>query len=269
MCQLSSLAESLTCFICLGLVNDPVSLPCCGQLVCNNCAKKWLLTNTTCPFCRSVLKESDFIHLEWVSKVARLVSLIPKSDSSTCPVHKKQYSFKCKKCNVYLCSECLFDLVTLPESPHKGHEIIKISEVISNLKSEVQKKLACLFDDLDKIIQAGNQLSENVIEFRREFKEAQKLQIESYYTLEKSYKDQMQRTISELETQLESNRDIRKEIVSLLQEISSLKPYHARLAHQKIKATVQKCNSKSFMQRKPITPSKMHITPQLDITTFV
>ena len=43
------------CSICLSELSDGVRHPCCNQVSCGSCIKKWMCASDKCPYCRSVL----------------------------------------------------------------------------------------------------------------------------------------------------------------------------------------------------------------------
>ena len=73
-------ADTLTCSICRGLLEDPVTAK-CGHLSCQVCIKSWLARQRTCPICREqIFSNRDLIQLPMVEQ---LVTMLKKAPSST------------------------------------------------------------------------------------------------------------------------------------------------------------------------------------------
>jgi hypothetical protein len=51
------------CPICRCDLESPVMTPCCNQIFCGGCVFEWLKKNTTCPLCRSCLRQKDVIYV--------------------------------------------------------------------------------------------------------------------------------------------------------------------------------------------------------------
>jgi tripartite motif-containing protein 37 len=100
---------ALSCLICLSQVKKAVMMKCCGKVVCQNCIKRWINTNTTCPHCRKYTTFSDIINItrliEDISEdVNTLITPImqPKCDKHpSCPL-----SYYCITCSTAICSDC-------------------------------------------------------------------------------------------------------------------------------------------------------------------
>ncbi len=45
--------EDNLCSICTNILSEPVIVECCGQLFCEECLKKWIQRQKTCPHCRN------------------------------------------------------------------------------------------------------------------------------------------------------------------------------------------------------------------------
>lgn len=59
--QIKNYWESQDCVICQDKMKQPILLYCCQNLICWCCIKKWLETNTNCPYCRLTIQNSDVI----------------------------------------------------------------------------------------------------------------------------------------------------------------------------------------------------------------
>lgn len=51
------------CPICRCDLESPIMSPCCNQIFCGSCVFEWLKKNSTCPLCRSGLKQKDLIYV--------------------------------------------------------------------------------------------------------------------------------------------------------------------------------------------------------------
>jgi hypothetical protein len=66
------------------------------------------------------------------------------SPSAACAVHHKATEFLCEECSCYLCSECLFAELQAPA--HSGHHILRLSDVLARLKSDLLTSIAKLLN---------------------------------------------------------------------------------------------------------------------------
>ena len=167
---LDQLAGKFNCFICIDLAKDPVATPCCGQVVCQNCINSWLESNKTCPFCRHQLDKEKLIIISWASNLRRILQLLKQTGSTDhrCEKHNKSYEFYCKTCNVSLCSDCIFDELNIQTSIHKGHQIVKLTHILSSLKMQIQSslkevipKMAIIENSINSIIINNTNLTES------------------------------------------------------------------------------------------------------------
>ncbi|KAI9102398.1 hypothetical protein DFS34DRAFT_646966 [Phlyctochytrium arcticum] len=47
----SEFSSSVTCQLCLEVYSSPIRLPCCAQLLCSTCVRRWIRVKHTCPWC--------------------------------------------------------------------------------------------------------------------------------------------------------------------------------------------------------------------------
>ena len=66
----NDIKDSLTCFICMEKLNNPLMCPKCKRLCCSDCIRKWFNDNNhICPFCKNQLNLDGMISLPFMNKV--------------------------------------------------------------------------------------------------------------------------------------------------------------------------------------------------------
>ena len=88
---LESLTENLRCLVCLDLAQDPSVLPCCGQIVCTECIKRWIDNHDTCPYCRREISQ-DIKPMKWACDFRKIVGMLKEmpSVSGFCDQHGRR-----------------------------------------------------------------------------------------------------------------------------------------------------------------------------------
>lgn len=257
--SISQILNSLTCPICYEVVSKPLITHCCGQIVCSFCFKRWEEIHSTCPICRSQTHHRSGQLLSFIDQLTSFLLDLSKSPLSIsqinlCQKHQKKFEFCCTDCNEYLCSECLFSVIS--KSEHQKHSIVKAENMIKIVQKQIGNELMILHDDLHKIQIQISSVRENVIQLKNE-------QLERKNEADNSYHNVMNRYVDSLET-LNDNcyqsikkskkftrklENVKKDIRNILQ----LSPFEL-LMQIKDNETEQKFNSKMNEIKAEIPP---------------
>lgn len=116
------LEDKLTCSICLGLYQDPVTLP-CGHNYCGACIRDWCGgCEKACPECREPFRDGAELRrnvaLNGVLEVVRAASPDrgPSPDpSACCPQHRRPLELFCRTEGRCVCSACTMSECRLHE----------------------------------------------------------------------------------------------------------------------------------------------------------
>ena len=66
----NDIKDSLTCFICLDKLNNPLMCPKCKRLCCSECLNKWFNDNNhNCPYCKSQMNLNEMISLPFINNM--------------------------------------------------------------------------------------------------------------------------------------------------------------------------------------------------------
>ena len=185
--------DHLTCIVCLENPTAPVLLTCCGRICCQRCIDTWLGSNTTCPYCRANLLNvaEKYIAIPWAEVLPTILNLYSNQidEKLMCKTHSKLYEYKCTTCNEFLCSDCLFSMMSDPESKHKNHKIVKLSDLLLETKKAIQARLSDLLDILGYIKNQGLRLSEMSEDLKEQKKNYDSTMIEQYNDLNNKVKE--------------------------------------------------------------------------------
>ncbi len=147
------LNDELTCGICLGILKNPIVVPCCRHTYCYNCIIKWLNNNTSCPNDRTKLIRSELYHpqrlvLNLLAKLRIHCNFHSKGcdrvlDLECLPMHAMNCQFnperKCVECGLKMDCEshnCINDLKLLNSS--LNNEMIELKNEIETLKKNME-----------------------------------------------------------------------------------------------------------------------------------
>uniref|UniRef100_A0A3P9MMK8 Uncharacterized protein n=1 Tax=Oryzias latipes TaxID=8090 RepID=A0A3P9MMK8_ORYLA len=129
--------EALSCSVCLGLLEDPTTLP-CGHSYCMSCIRTyWSKGNQrrtpSCPQCRRTFTFRPLVEQKKTSDGKKKQfgpSASQKDKHDICPHHNEELKIVCRTDQQFICHVCLMD-------EHRGHEAAQIAEE----RSEKQRKL--------------------------------------------------------------------------------------------------------------------------------
>uniref|UniRef100_A0A3P9MMY0 RING-type domain-containing protein n=1 Tax=Oryzias latipes TaxID=8090 RepID=A0A3P9MMY0_ORYLA len=137
-----------TCSVCLGLLEDPTTLP-CGHSYCLSCIRTyWSKGNQrrtpSCPQCRRTF---TFRPTSDGKKKQFGPSASQKDKQKICPHYNEELKIFCRTDQQFICYVCLMD-------EHRGHEAAQIAEE----RSEKQRKLQETRQRAQKKIQDSNSI---------------------------------------------------------------------------------------------------------------
>ena len=90
---------SLTCFICLGKIMDPMMCPQCKKLVCSKCIKQWLDSNhDKCPNCQLQISYDKMIPLPFMNQLSEF--FINEIDNDKSEIDNNKNEKKNKRENI-------------------------------------------------------------------------------------------------------------------------------------------------------------------------
>ncbi|KAJ1650482.1 Tripartite motif containing 37 [Dispira simplex] len=148
--QTPSVDDLFQCFICMGLLKDPVICPKCTKLCCGPCMTRWITDHKPeCPHCRVPLQISQVINCRFVTELhEKLTDLsldnptgvpspgtipMPLADHC-CVTHQRDWVYYCLDCLVPLCTDCIGDPVD-----HVDHALDQLDTVYEHGLSRVHE----------------------------------------------------------------------------------------------------------------------------------
>ena len=82
--QLSDFKNGLSCIICKSLAKFPWQItPCCHILMCSTCGNRWMMVESSCPHCRSVVTPENCHSVAEVRPLNQLFSTLDIERNST------------------------------------------------------------------------------------------------------------------------------------------------------------------------------------------
>ena len=218
--KISSISKSITCFICLDIAIEPALTPCCNHVCCNRCIKEWLQEKTTCPLCRAQISFSNIISLSWANDLKEIIPYFLKKQNFLCPNHQqKSLSYYCNTCQKLLCSDCLFETLTFPNSPHKNHSIVPIGQKFPSVKSKLKQELSSIIQLIPAITEICTKISQNSCQIQRIYEDHKMEIISSFTDIQKELKDSYSKNLVENEISLSKCQESRKKLKELLSNV--------------------------------------------------
>uniref|UniRef100_A0A8C4RPW8 Uncharacterized protein n=1 Tax=Erpetoichthys calabaricus TaxID=27687 RepID=A0A8C4RPW8_ERPCA len=166
-----SLANEVTCPICLELYRDPVRLE-CEHNFCRACISTYWLQGDqayTCPQCREIFPQLQLKTNRLLANIVQRVRRL-RFDSSASPVtnrresvgsgpvcekHQEKLKVFCKEEDVAICVVCAVS------KEHKDHNMAPIQEVLQSCKDsavDLKKHICTEYDELLQFLQAEKEL---------------------------------------------------------------------------------------------------------------
>lgn len=230
------LKEHFTCFICLDLATNPVVIPCCGQIVCSKCLQNWVSSNSgsACPYCRQEMTTKNGIPIKWADNIKKFLRISVQD----CPKHHKTLEFYCKTCNCFLCPDCLFEELKQKSTKHRSHSIMKFSEMLKVLKTQIQSellkvlpKMTVVENNLLEIQERNKELylaKESVlIDMNKKFAEIKKM-------TEEEFNDYESLIDKALENLLRVRQKIKEEINTIQEQVNGKLPVSTKFYKRQI-----------------------------------
>lgn len=221
--SISQLSDSLTCPICLELAKRPVFTSCCAKVICSQCLNRWQELHTSCPICRSNSSAESHHMLSFGDQLTSLISILSISPESfsPCPTHNKKLDYFCQNCRTFLCSDCLFEIISKKE--HQNHVILQAEIALHPIRLQLKKQLMLLLVDLNKIQtqivavkENSKQLQDEHLSIQREvYSSFRKIETRVQTTLE-SIGGTRPQYINDLKTLIHKLSDLKSQIESTL-----------------------------------------------------
>eukprot|EP00062_Callorhinchus_milii_P010357 gi/632955115/ref/XP_007893310.1/ PREDICTED: tripartite motif-containing protein 5-like [Callorhinchus milii] len=163
--QDQSLAEDLTCPVCLDLFNDPVSLV-CGHYFCRSCiAGCWERQEAHfCPECRRACPGRELRAsrpLANLSERARNLSLDPKlgEREHCCGDHREELKLFGETDKKLICLMCFF---SPKRQNHKSHSIVSIDKAAEIYKEKLKSTFNLVLKRKDAVLRAEFEQKEKI-----------------------------------------------------------------------------------------------------------
>lgn len=143
---------------------------CCQKIACKSCVDEWFTKNKTCPYCRTPYSDPPYYHIPWIDCLSDILNVYSLSaDQNTiCAQHSKQFEYICQDCDKYICSGCLYEIVTGKSSEHKNHKIIPILDEFIELKQKILQQVPLIAKYLDQLKATSIQLKQNSKDLQQE-----------------------------------------------------------------------------------------------------
>ncbi|XP_065075139.1 E3 ubiquitin-protein ligase TRIM37-like [Ochlerotatus camptorhynchus] len=106
----SELSLLLECSICLGVLRDCRMCPDCSHSFCRECVERWLLQQSTCPYCRCSMQTNRLVKVYLINQLVETVQRqLAEEIRNRCPAHEKhQLLLACLRCKQSVCVDCWF-----------------------------------------------------------------------------------------------------------------------------------------------------------------
>ncbi|KAM6038518.1 E3 ubiquitin-protein ligase TRIM39-like [Theristicus caerulescens] len=135
--SVESFQDEASCFICLKLFQDPVSIH-CGHSFCRACiTSNWegLTTNFSCPRCKEAALQQS-LRPNWelanMIELAKRLNLQPvrevKGGENLCKEHQEALKLFCKDDEMLICVVCDRSKV------HRNHSVVPVDEAAQEYK---------------------------------------------------------------------------------------------------------------------------------------
>ncbi|KAG5849432.1 hypothetical protein ANANG_G00110330 [Anguilla anguilla] len=135
----SGLFKELYCSVCLGIFNNPVSLP-CDHTFCRPCIQNCQDTpRPRCPECRARFAAGAFKPSRALRNMAE--RLKAELYRCTCPEHQEKMKLFCQTDGQLICVVCRDGLT------HRGHACVPVGEAAAVSKGELGEALEFLRED--------------------------------------------------------------------------------------------------------------------------
>ncbi|XP_041036547.1 zinc-binding protein A33-like [Carcharodon carcharias] len=233
-----TLAEDLTCSICLALFVEPVRLD-CDHNFCKSCIQKcWGKQSqaVSCPECQVVFPQRSFssnrVLANLVEKVRQLKveeSLSPceehgkrlnedtEREQSHCEEHGEKLMLFCEEEEILICAECV-------DSPaHSDHRFLPIQKAVRTYKDQLKSSLDSMENEKKDISELKQQQARKISELE-EFTGSLEQDISAQFAKIHQYLEEKEKDlIKELRRQKEEDlRPMEENLKRIEEELTSL-----------------------------------------------
>ncbi|XP_069491108.1 E3 ubiquitin-protein ligase TRIM39-like [Ambystoma mexicanum] len=215
--RLQGLRDEVTCSICLGFFNDPVTTD-CGHNYCRSCITQyWKGTSPSylCPQCRSESPGRNLRPNRELGLIVDLIKLNPQEEE-LCPKHQQKLQLFCEKDHTPLC------LVCRESREHKAHTVCPIEEVAQEHKATLRSHLERLNSELEDLQKWAAEESSTASELEGTFKKQREKILRTFEHLKQFLERKKQQLLSRLEKEQEENmKTIQEKLTRLEKEQST------------------------------------------------
>ncbi|XP_067865844.1 zinc-binding protein A33-like [Heterodontus francisci] len=221
--QFLTLAEDLTCSICLSLFVEPVRLK-CDHNFCESCIRKcWenQRGDVSCPECRAVFSrkwyESNRV-LKNLSEKAWQLELNPEpQDRSHCEEHDEKLKLFCLEDQTLICVICR-------DSPaHSAHSFLPLPDAVRKYKDQLKSSLDSMEDRKKSKSELKRQQEEKISELDELTGSLERHIAEQFDQIHQYLEDKKKNLIEELRKQREEDfQSMEMNLATVDEELSSL-----------------------------------------------
>eukprot|EP00062_Callorhinchus_milii_P025237 gi/632986000/ref/XP_007909997.1/ PREDICTED: zinc-binding protein A33-like [Callorhinchus milii] len=199
--QDQSLAEDLTCPVCLDLFRHPVYLL-CGHNFCRSCiAGFWERQEAhSCPECRQLCPGSELKPnrvLASLAEKARNLSLDPKRGERKhyCDDHREELKLFCETDEKLICLMCL---IYPEEQNHKSHNVMSIDKAAEIYKEKLKSYFNLVLKRKDAVLRAEFGQKEKISVLKEQARSLQNDITAEFVEMHQCLNDTEQRVVREL-----------------------------------------------------------------------
>ncbi|XP_067321605.1 E3 ubiquitin-protein ligase TRIM39-like [Anolis sagrei] len=284
MASAEDLLDELTCPICLGYFEDPVTLAGCGHNFCQSCLTQSYgerERQAACPQCRKGFQIESLTANRQLGNVVEIAKKMQegrekRGEGHLCQKHQEPLKLFCKEDEVPICVVC--DRA----KAHKGHEVVPLEEAPQDYKEKIASYLKSLKKLQEEICAFKTQTDTERKVLLKQTKAGRKKTVAAFKELHRFLEQQEKLLLSqikEVEKEIASRRD--KHMANLSEELSSLENIIREMELkclqpaseflQDIKSTLQRCEAKKEFKKPDVFPLelKWKIWDSGDIAVFL
>ncbi|XP_069490936.1 E3 ubiquitin-protein ligase TRIM39-like [Ambystoma mexicanum] len=217
--QSFSLADELTCSICLDYFKSPVTLL-CGHNFCRACINGCLASSGarsfSCPQCRATHLDRNLRPNRQLGKVVDMVKVLPSlKQGNLCAKHFERLQLFCEDDMQLICVVCD------RSQDHRSHWVLPVEEAATKYKEYLQSSITEMKNDLRDVKSATAEGVQKRVRIEEVFKGETKNIVSSFRQLQQFLEKEMQDLLGELKRREQEYLRKTEQNVSKLQEHSA------------------------------------------------